>query len=323
MKPLKILVTGASGAAGSYFVDFLKDFHSDETEVFGLTRWHSGASQKNLKHSQGFVKLIECDLMDFSSVTRALEFSNPDMIIHFASHANVRASFDTPISVVNNNTISTLNLLEGIRVLKLSPRVVLASTSEVYGNVNPEEVPLRESQIMRPASPYAASKAFQDLISGVYFDAFHIPIIRTRMFTYLNARRSDIFATAWAHQIVQIERGERDYLLHGNLESVRTMIDVRDAMNAYWAAFINCAPGEIYNIGGTESFRVGDVLESLIDMAEVPIMTKLDPELLRPNDVTLQIPDCQKFMAATGWRPTYSIQDSLAHLMEEIRSSYQ
>lgn len=317
---MRVLITGATGAAGSYFIDYLREFHHDEVEVWGLSRWHSTGSHKNLSASADFVRLIECDLTDLSSVIHSLKTSKPDLVMHFASHANVRASFDTPLAVVQNNAISTLNLLEGLRILEMRPKFILSSTSEVYGHVSEKDIPIKESQIMHPVSPYAASKAFQDHISLVYYEAFGIPVIRTRMFTYVNARRSDLFATAWAKQIVAIERGEINELRHGNLDSVRTLIDVRDAMSAYWETFLKCVPGEVYNIGGTEVFSVGEVLSILVEMAKVPIKTSLDPNLLRPKDVTLQVPDCSKFIAATGWKTKYSIQDSLGQLLDELRT---
>lgn len=316
----KILITGASGSAGSYMVDFLKEFKSNEVEVFGILRWHSTSRLKNLENSIAFVKIFDCDLLDIGSVIRTLEEIKPDVIFHFASHANVLLSFSNPISVINNNVNSTLNLLEALRILKLFPIVVAASTSEVYGLVEESDVPMKESLIMRPASPYAVSKAFQDHIEFVYFHAFKIPIVRTRMFTYINPRRGDLFATSWARQIVNIEEGKQKVLKHGNLKSVRTLLDVRDAMEAYWLAYTHGVPGETYNIGGDTPVEVGEVLSYLKDLAKVPISCEIDPYLMRPSDVTLQVPDCTKFKNLTGWKPKFSIFDSIEHLLEETRT---
>jgi nucleoside-diphosphate-sugar epimerase len=157
------------------------------------------------------------------------------------------------------------------------------------------------------------------VLGYTYFTAYRMRIIRTRMFGYINPRRPDLFATSFAKQIAWIERGLLGELVHGNLDSVRTFIDVRDAMRAYWDALLYCQAGEAYNIGGTEPRRVGDILERLITLSKVPIPTRLDLELLRPADVTLQIPCIQKFAKVTGWQPKYSLDESLEDLLDHWR----
>ena len=159
---------------------------------------------------------------------------------------------------LSNNILGTGNLFEAVRIAKLDPLIQLCSTSEVYGQVQPHEVPIREEQPMRPASPYAVSKVAQDLLGYTYFVAYKMRIIRTRMFAYLNPRRTDLFATSFARQVARIEVGLQKELTHGNLESVRTIVDVRDAMRAYWEALLHCKAGEAYNIGGTATMTVGE-----------------------------------------------------------------
>ena len=258
----------------------------------------------------------EADLTDFPAVFSAMEAAKPDAIFHLAAHANVRASFQTPNTVLSNNVLGTSTLFEAIRLAQLDPLIQLCSTSEVYGQVDPRYVPIDEDAPMRPVSPYAVSKTTQDLLGYAYFRSYGMRIIRTRMFTYLNPRRTDLFATSFARQVAWIERGlQEGPLLHGNLDSVRTMIDVRDAVGAYWEAALYCEPGEAYNIGGTTVMKVGDFLEQLVALATVPIETRCDPNLLRPTDVTLQIPNTAKFEAATGWKPVHPFSDSMAHLL--------
>jgi GDPmannose 4,6-dehydratase/GDP-4-dehydro-6-deoxy-D-mannose reductase len=189
----------------------------------------------------------------------------------------------------------------------------------VYGQVDPKNVPITEEAPMRPASPYAVSKVAQDLMGFSYFVSYKMRIIRTRMFAYINPRRADLFATSFARQVARIERGLQKELVHGNLDSVRTMIDVRDAMRAYWDAVLYCQPGEAYNIGGTTTITVGQFLSTLVGLAKAPIPTRQDPTLLRPADVTLQIPSVQKFLKATGWKPQYSFEQSVADLLDHAR----
>jgi GDP-4-dehydro-6-deoxy-D-mannose reductase len=315
----RALITGITGSGGSYLAEYIVQHHSD-VAVHGIGRWHSTSTVDNLSSIRPSVTVHECDLMDFSSILTTLEEARPDVIFHLAAHANVRASFQTPLSVMNNNIMGTANLLEAIRAAKLNPIFQMCSTSEVYGQVDPKDVPIREETPMRPASPYAVSKVTQDLLGYTYFSAYNIPVIRTRMFAYLNPRRLDLFATSFARQVARIERGLQEELVHGNLDSVRTIIDVRDAMRAYWDAALYCTPGEAYNIGGKTTITVGSFLDLLKSLAKAPIPSRVDPALLRPADVTLQIPSTEKFDKATGWKPQYSFEESVAFLLDHWRS---
>ncbi|MBI3724138.1 GDP-mannose 4,6-dehydratase [bacterium] len=313
----RVLITGVAGSGGSYLAEYVAENHP-EVELHGISRWHT-ATRDNLASLAGKLTVHEVDLLDWSSVFSTIREVAPDAIFHLASHANVRASFITPGSVLANNILGTENLLEAVRLAKIDPVIQLCSTSEVYGQVDPKDVPIREDAPLRPASPYAVSKTAQDLLGWTYFVSYKMRIIRTRMFAYLNPRRADLFATSFARQVARIERGLEKELVHGNLESVRTLIDVRDAMRAYWDAIVHCEPGEAYNIGGATTMTVGEFLKRLIALAEKPIPTRQDPRLLRPADVTLQIPCCDKFVAATGWKPRYTFDESLKHLLDHWR----
>jgi GDP-4-dehydro-6-deoxy-D-mannose reductase len=312
------LITGIAGSGGSYLAEHIVNHHP-EVEVHGMSRWHSTTTRDNLAAIRDRVTVHEADLMDFGSVLAAVETAQPDAVFHLAAHANVRASFITPNTVLTNNIIGTSNLFEALRLAHLDPIIQLCSTSEVYGQVDPRHVPIKEDTPMQPASPYAVSKAAQDQLGRVYFVSYGMRIIRTRMFAYLNPRRTDLFATSFARQVAWIERGLSRELVHGNLDSVRTLIDVRDAMRAYWEALLHCRAGEAYNIGGTTTMTVGEFLDRLIAISEVPVPTRCDPGLLRPADVTLQVPCTDKFVRETGWRPLYTFQQSLADLLDYWR----
>ena len=315
------LITGIGGSGGSYLAEHIVE-NCPGVAVHGISRWHS-AVQDNLGNISGRVAVHEADLNDFGSVLSVLNDVRPDAIFHLAAHANVRTSFITPNAVLSNNSLGTGNLFEAIRMAKLDPIIQLCSTSEVYGQVDPKFVPITEDAPMRPASPYAVSKVAQDLLGYSYFVGYGMRVIRTRMFAYLNPRRADLFATSFARQVARIEAGLQKELLHGNLDSTRTIIDVRDAMRAYWDAVLYCEPGEAYNIGGTTTITVREFLEKLIGMANAPIPARVDPRLLRPADVTLQIPNVEKFKRATGWAAQHSFDDSVAHLLNYWRAKTQ
>jgi GDP-mannose 4,6-dehydratase len=316
-----VLITGISGSGGSYLAEHIVERHPG-LPVHGLSRWHSTTSARNLSRISDRVSVHECDMTDLSSLLSVVADVRPDAVFHLASHANVRASFLTPLAVLQNNIMATANLFEAIRLAKIDPVVQLCSTSEVYGQVDPRDVPITEDCPLRPSSPYAVSKVTQDLLGMAYFRSYGMRIIRTRMFAYVNPRRADLFASSFARQVARVEAGLQEELTHGNLDSVRTLIDVRDAVESYAVALEKCVPGEAYNIGGSTVLKVGEFLELLLERSRVPVKTRVDPALFRPSDVTLQIPNVDKFTRATGWQPRYSFEESvdllLSHWREEV-----
>ena len=316
----KILITGINGSGGSYLADYILQNHKN-VKVHGISRWHSTNSD-NIYNFNNKVNLHECDMNDFSSLFNVLKKVKPDCIFHLAAYANVKASFINPSTVLQNNILSTSNLLESLKLLNINPIFQLCSTSEVYGQVKKNEIPINETNPIRPSSPYAVSKVTQDLLGYTYFKSYNLNIIRTRMFTYINPRRSDLFATSFARQIARIEAGLQDTLFHGNLKSIRTLLDVRDAMRAYWLAAKYCNYGEVYNIGGSYTISVGEFLDLLISQARVKIKSKVDKNLLRPSDVTLQIPDSSKFIRKTKWKQMYSVDESIKFLLGIWRKKY-
>ena len=313
----KVLITGIAGSGGSHLAEYLVGLG---LEVHGISRWHSTTSHSNLKKIADQIQLHECDLNDLSATIRALDKVKPDYIFHLAAHANVHVCFSNPIAVLQNNINNTINLFEAIRIVGIDPIIQFCGTSEVYGNVSAENTPITESHPLEPVNIYAVSKLTQEKIASSYFHTYGMKVVITRMFAYINPRRGDIFSSAFARKIVEVERGERDIVTHGNLDSVRTLIDVRDAMESYWVACQHCEYGVPYNVGGNTVITVGEFLEHLKTKAGVPIKSEVDPSLLRPVDVTLQVPDVSLFTAATGWKPKYSIEESVEFLLDHYRS---
>lgn len=313
----RALITGISGSAASYLAEFIVQNYP-KVEVHGVSRWRSGG-QIGSSHLLDKVVIHEADLVDMGSVLNVLNTVKPDVIFHLASHANVRVSYLSPSSVLSNNILGTSTLLEAVRLAGLDPTFLMCSTSEVYGDVDPVNVPIHEEVPLRPVSPYAVSKVTQDLLSLAYFKSYGMKVIRTRMFYYLNPRRPDLFATSFARQVAWIEQGLQETLRHGNLDTERNIIDVRDAVEAYWEAAIKCRPGEAYNIGGTTTVTVGEFLQRLIALSSKTIPTEYDPQLFRPSEPTRQEPSVEKFVRETGWEPKVSFQDSLQHLLDYWR----
>ena len=312
----KCLITGITGSGGSYLAEHIltKD---DKIKIFGIYR--SSGNKKLLKNKR--IKLFKGDLCNFKKTQKIIKKINPNIIFHLASTANVRESFDSPKKTIENNNAITLNLLEIIRTNKINSLIIICSTSEVYGKVTKKDIPIKETKSINPVNPYSVSKAFQDLLSQIYFKSYGLKIIITRMFSYINARKNYLFQTSFAKQIVDIERGKKKILTHGNLNSVRNIIDITDAMEAYWLTAKRGRIGEIYNISGNKVISVGNYLRELKKLSNVKIKCKIDKKLLRPVDVTLQIANTKKFIRDTHWSPKISFEESIEKLLEECRKS--
>ena len=315
---MRILITGITGMVGSHLADYILEHHP-EHELYGLVRWRS--PMDNVRHLGSRVSYVRGDLRDLASIVEAMRSSKPDWIFHLAAQSFVPFSYIAPAETLETNVIGTTNLLDAMRITGSKAKIHVCSSSEVYGQVRKDEVPIRESNPFRPSSPYAVSKIGQDMIALQYFTSYDIKTIRTRMFTHTGPRRGDVFAeSAFAKQIAEIEAGVRSNPVKvGNLDSVRTISDVRDAVRAYWLLLEKCPSGEVYNIGGDHSMTIGNVLELLKGMSTCKIDHEVDPALLRASDVTLQIPDSSRFREATGWVPRISAEKTLGDLLNYHR----
>ena len=305
---------------GSHLVDHVLANYAD-VEVHGLMRWRSPID--NIRHAIDRISVHLADLNDLGSLIRLLETVQPDRIFHLAAQSYVTTSFTAPVDTLRTNVIGTSNLLEAVRLSGVEARIHICSSSEVYGQVIEADLPIRETMPFRPASPYAVSKVGEDMIAYQYGLSFGLHVLRTRMFTHTGPRRGAVFAeSAFARQIARIEVGlQSEPVRVGNLDSVRTYADVRDAVRAYWLLLEKCPPGEVYNIGGTRTLTIGDILEILKSMALVPVEHVVDPDLLRPSDVTLQVPDISRFQKATGWAPEIELEQTLGDLLNYHRQS--
>ena len=312
----RCFISGITGSAGSYLAEYILK-KNNSIYLYGTFRNKKKTSI--IKKVSPRLKLTKLDLLNYKKLKLYLKKTRPNLIYHFASDADVRKSFDQPKKIILNNNNITLNLLECIRELKLKTLIVICSTPEVYGNVLKPYKHISEDEIMRPISPYAVSKCFQDLLSQVYYKSFKLNIIITRMFSYSNSRRYTLFQSAFAKQIAEIEKDKKKYLQHGNLKSIRTFIDINDAMRAYWLAAKKGKIGEIYNIGGNDTASVELVLKKLISLSKKKIILRKDKKLFRPVDVDKQLPNSKKFRRDTKWKPKVNLTRSLESLLNDIR----
>jgi GDPmannose 4,6-dehydratase/GDP-4-dehydro-6-deoxy-D-mannose reductase len=316
---MNVLITGITGMVGSHLAEYILNSHPS-VDVHGLIRWRSPLD--NIRPILSKITLRQAELRDLNSLVLLLQKIRPHWVFHLAAQSYVSSSFESPADTIHTNVIGTVNLLDAVHITGIDPKIHICSSSEVYGQVTKDEVPIRETNPFRPASPYAVSKVGEDMIAFQYFLSYGIKTIRTRMFTHTGPRRGDVFAeSAFAKQIAEIEAGIRPNPMRvGNLNSVRTFADVRDAVRAYWLLLEKCPAGEVYNIGGNRTMTIGEMLEILKSMASCKIEHDVDPMLLRSSDVTLQIPDTSKFRAVTGWKPEIPLEVTLKDLLEYHRN---
>lgn len=323
----KILITGITGFVGSHLADYILE-NVPQIQVLGLARWRS--PKDNIRHCLDKISLQFGDLLDPFSLKTILSKYKPDVIFHLAAQSYVPFSFSAPVATLETNVIGTCNLLEAVKKLKLAsdydPVVHVCSSSEVYGQVKEDEIPITEDVPLRPASPYAVSKVGEDMLGYQYYISWGIKTLRTRMFTHTGSRRGEVFVVSnFTKQVAAIEAGLAPTVVKvGNLESVRTFTDVRDAVRAYWLLIAKCTPGEVYNIGGVETMTIGKMLDLLLEFSTAKnIKVEVDSDRLRPSDVTLQIPSTEKFYKETGWKPEIKFKQTLEDTLNYWREYYK
>jgi GDP-mannose 4,6-dehydratase len=322
----KALITGITGMVGSHLADFL--LANTNWEIHGMCRWRS--PHDNVDHLIDRVNKKDrlffhyADLNDYISLDHLMKTVRPDYIFHLAAQSYPMTSFNAPIDTLTTNINGTCALLESIKNNKLDSYVHVCASSEVYGKVAQDKLPIDEDCPFHPASPYAISKIGTDLLGRYYAEAFNVKTLTTRMFTHTGPRRGDVFAeSTFAKQIAMIEAGLIDPIVKvGNLDSKRTYADVRDAVRAYFMLLtVNPIPGEFYNIGGTYSCTMREMLDYLISVssAKDKIKIEIDPDRLRPIDADLQVPNTKKFEAHTGWKTEISFETTMQDLLNYWR----
>ena len=326
----RALITGISGMVGSHLADYLIA-HTD-WDIYGMCRWRSPLD--NVKHlldrvnRRDRVFFLYGDLRDYISIQNVVEQAKPDYVFHLAAQSYPMTSFTSPLDTYDTNIEGTARLLEALRRCPgIDPVIHVCSSSEVYGRVPKEKVPINEECTFHPASPYAISKVGTDLVGRFHAEAYGQKVMTTRMFTHTGPRRGDVFAeSTFAKQIAMIEAGRIPPVLKvGNLDSLRTWSDVRDAVRAYhMLVTVKPVPGEYYNIGGDYSCTVGNMLKHLLSLStRKDVKVETDPERLRPIDADLQVPDTSKFTRHTGWKPEIPFEKTMRDLLDYWRRQVQ
>ncbi len=313
---MRALVTGVTGFTGSHMAEYLI---ACGHEVIGTVRGRSRQTEF-IEKIKTDITLLECDLTDTNSVSQTLEEAAPDVIFHLAAQSFVPTSWRAPQETINTNVIGTLNLLESIRRSKIDTVIQIAGSSEEYGLVLPGETPIKETNQLRPLSPYAVSKVAQDLLGYQYNKSYGIKVVRTRAFNIVGPRSAEkIVTAAFARQIAEIENDATPIIHVGNLDSYRDFTDVRDIVRAYVMAVDKCEYGEAYNICSGKTWKIRDVLNMLLSMSSKKIEIKEDPARMRPSDIQILLGDYTKFSNKTGWEPEIPFEQSMKDVMDYWR----
>lgn len=307
---MKVLITGITGFAGSHLAEYAQ---SQGVEVYGTKRWRS---TEEFLHPE--IEVWECDLRDALAIRTVIKRVQPDKVFHLAAQSFVGSSFSAPWETLQTNIGGQLHLLEAVREFSPDTKVLVCGSSEEYGLVYANELPITESQPLRPLSPYGVSKVAQDMLGYQYAQSYGLHIVRTRAFNHEGPRRGNVFApSAFARQIARDDAIE---VKVGDLSAIRDFTDVRDMVRAYWSA-IDLHP-DVYNIGSGEGWAISEVLEALMEISGKNLPLTIDPARVRPSDVPVLVADATKFRKLTGWAPEIPLKQTWTDLLSywELRS---
>jgi len=310
---MKILITGITGFVGSHLAEYCLNIPN--AQVYGTVfSHHLGDELERVEKIKNKIELLECDLNNRIAVQRVMAKAQPDKIFHLAAQSFVPTSWQSPEDTLMNNIMSELNIFEAVKGLGLNPVIQIAGSSEEYGLVYENELPIKEENPLRPLSPYAVSKVAQDNLACQYYHSYGLKTVITRAFNHEGPRRGEQFVTSdFAKQIAKIEKGKNEPVIFtGNLEAKRDYSDVRDIINAYWLATEKCKFGEPYNICSGKAWTIKSVLDILLSRSsKKDIEVRQDPSRMRPSDVPVLLGDCSKFKKATGWEPKIPFEKTL------------
>jgi len=294
---VRVLVTGSIGFVGPWLLAHLKS-HGDEVLELPET----------------------LDIADAAGVTEAVAVAAPEAIYHLAAQASVVRSWQDPVGTFNVNALGTLNLCNAAVNLAHRPRVLLVSSSEVYGVVAPDRMPVNEDEPFAPVTPYAASKAAAEMVGLQAWLGRGLEVVRARAFNHSGPGQSPGFVVPdLASQVARAARGELDRITTGNIEVSRDFTDVRDIVRAYRLLLVHGEPGGVYNVCRGEAFLVSDVLHRLMGIAGVNVPVWVDPTRARPADVPKHVGDSSRLRALTGWQPRLSLDQTLTDVLASLK----
>lgn len=317
----KLLITGCSGFVGRCYMDYLCE-QKKEIQVVGMDVYSPNYAMEYFEELLKF-KFYNVDMLDEDRVFELIEREQPNYILHLASYSSVAYSWEYPNESFMNNTNIFLNLISAVRKAGIKPRILSVGSSEEYGNVEKSNMPVCESEKLRPLSPYAIARVSQEMLSKVFVDSFGMDIVMTRSFNHIGRYQNTRFAIPYfAARMIELkerETLEERILEVGDLSVVRDFIDVRDVVSAYSILFEKGISGEIYNVCSGKGYVLEDVIHMLMKKLQVDIKIEKKPSRVRPNDIPVMI-GCSQKLEALGWEKKYNIEDSLTNLIDYLEN---
>jgi GDP-4-dehydro-6-deoxy-D-mannose reductase len=307
----RCLITGVGGFLGSHLAEFLL---AQDVAVYGTVR----RDTRSVEHLKPRLTVLPCDILDKQRIKAVVAGVEPDVVVHLAAHTSPVLSWQDADMTFQVNLSGTLCLLDAIREAGGDPVVEVACSSAEYGFASEDEIPIKETGELRPASPYGVSKAAVDLLSRLYWQAYGMRVVRARPFFVIGPRKVGDVCSDFARGVVAVEKGQSDGLSVGNLEAVRDFVDVRDAVRAFWLLAEKGSPGEVYNVCSGVGHRVRDVLELLITLSGNDVRYRVAPEKTRQCDALVCIGDNLR-LSELGWKPQIPLEKTLADMLDYWR----
>jgi GDP-4-dehydro-6-deoxy-D-mannose reductase len=313
----RYLITGASGFVAFHFIEYINLIQNEDIEVLGMDiNIPEDMENYNFEHLK--LRFLKINLLDYHFLETAIVSFYPDFIVHLASFSSVNKSWETPIDSFINNTNIFLNLVEIIRKKKIKCRLLSVGSSEEYGNVPVDCIPIKETMPLHPLSPYAVARVSQEMLSRCYVSSYGLDIILTRSFNHIGPRQRDIFVIpSFVKRILEcIKDGQSDIILYtGDTSIVRDFLDVRDVIKAYILLLKKGSSGELYNVCTGKGYALKKIIDILADLLQVSIQISVDSSKIRPNDNRIIVGDNTKIVEHTGWHPQFSLRESLQNLI--------
>lgn len=311
---MRVLIIGAAGFVGGHLIDLL-------SRQPGIEIYASKLKTEKLNETTTEIAAVDLDILCKDEVSDLIRKICPDYIIHLAALSSVSYSWKEPALTFDINLIGTINILEAVRKAEIKPRILLIGSAEEYGNIKSESLPVKESSNLDPKSPYAVSKASQEMVAHMYASVYNMEIVMVRAFNHIGPGQSPIFAIpGFAEQIVKIENGIQEPIISvGNLLVKRDFTDVRDIVKGYWDLVRYGKKGEVYNIGSGKSYSLQFILDKLISMSNKKIRVEIDQNKFRPADIPELRADISKIYDQINWKPEIDIDTTLSDILEYWR----
>lgn len=317
MNNKKILITGFSGFVARHFVDYLYKLEIS-AEVYGID------IKEPMYNIQKYLPKLKINfrVLDMTSEEQLTELFHeftPDYILHLAAYSSVAYSWINPSESFMNNSNIFLNLIRKVQESNPKCRVLSVGSSEEYGNVEPENLPLREEQALKPTSPYAVARVSQELLSKIFSETYDLHIVLTRSFNHIGPRQDERFAVpSFVSRILELKRKGLDCgeIETGDITVTRDFVDVRDVVRAYYMLLLNGKSGEVYNVCSGKGISLKQLIDMIAEQVGIDVTTKINPNYIRPRENKIIIGSPNKIESELGWYPEISLYDTIHDMIQ-------